>query len=482
MRKFVAVAALVLLASTSVTAQVTQIEIGSRLELFVDGYLIDSMSGAALELHPPTPAETVFTFDKPWEGRYVGYVTVIKDGDRHDAGLYRLYYRGLPVAKADGSNAETTCYAESRDGRAFTRPSLGIFEVEGSRDNNVILSEAAPFSHNFAPFLDTNPAATPEQRYKAVAGTESAGLAGFVSPDGIHWQKLQEKPLITDGKFDSQNVAFWSESEGCYVCYFRTWSEGGWNGYRTVSRSTSPDFVNWSPTVQMDFGGTPPEHLYTNQTRPYVRAPHIYIATAARFMPGRRVISAEQAEQIGSEDTYQGDCSDTVFMTSRGGNKYDRTFMEGFVRPGIGASNWTSRTNYPTYGIVETGPEELSMYVQRHYGQPTHHLQRLTLRTDGFVSVNAPYSGGEMITKPVSFSGARLVINYSTSAAGDIRVELLDKDAKAIPGYALEDADTIIGDEIERPVSWKGKTNLPQGPLRLRFVMKDADLYSIRFL
>jgi len=448
------------------------IDIDSRLELFVDGFLIDSMQGAELKLHPPTPAETVLTFDKPWEGRYVGYVTVIQDGP-----LYRLYYRGMPQAGSDGTSRETTCYAESRDGITFTRPELGICEVNGSKANNVILANAAPFTHNFAPFLDTNPDAKPDQKYKALAGTKKSGLVAFVSPDGLHWQKLREEPVITDGAFDSQNVAFWSESEKCYAAYYRTWA-----GHRTISRATSPDFLDWTAGEQMTFGDTPPEHLYTNQTRPYFRAPHIYLAIAARFMPGRRVITAEQAEKIGSEGTYQGDCSDTVFMTSRGGNAYDRTFMEAFVRPGIGASNWTSRTNYPTYGVISTGSHELSMYVQRHYGQPTHHLQRLVLRTDGFVSVNAPYEGGEMITKPLQFTGNKLIINYATSAAGDIRVELQTPDGKPVAGYTLDDADTIIGDEIERTVSWQGgKTALPDGPLRLRFVLKDADLYSMRF-
>ncbi len=470
-------ATFIVLACTSAIAQVTPLEIGSKLELFVDNYLIDSMSGAELRLHPPTPAETVLTFDKPWEGRHVGYVTVIPDGD-----IFRLYYRGLPTDGGDGTNAETTCYAESRDGLSFTRPNLGIYEIGGSRDNNVILSGEAPFSHNFAPFLDKNPAAPADQRYKALAGSEQSGLVGFVSPDGIHWKKLQDKPMITDGKFDSQNVSFWSETEGCYVCYFRTWSGGGWQGYRTVSRSTSPDFINWSPTVPMDFGATPPEHLYTNQTRPYIRAPHICISTAARFMPGRRVITPEQAEQIGSQGTYQGDCSDTVLITSRGGNKYDRTFMEAFVRPGFGPSNWTSRTNYTGCGIVQTKPEELSMYIQRAYGQPTHHLQRLALRTDGFVSVNAPYAGGEMTTKPLAFTGQKLVINFATSAAGDIRIELMDLDGKPIPGYSIDDADMMIGDEIERSVTWKNQSALPQSPVRLHAVMKDADLYSIRFL
>lgn len=464
--------AAILLTLAALGASAQPIDIGSRLELFVDGFLVDSLQNAELKLHPPTPAETVLTFDRPWEGRYVGYVTVIKDGP-----LYRLYYRGMPEAKSDGTNGETTCYAESRDGISFTRPDLGICEVNGSKQNNVILANAAPFSHNFAPFLDKNPEAKPEQRYKALAGTQKSGLVAFVSPDGLHWQQLREKAVITDGAFDSENVAFWSESEGCYVAYFRTWA-----GYRTISRATSPDFLDWSETQQMTFGDTPHEHLYTNQTRPYFRAPHIYLAIAARFMPGRRVITAEQAEKIGSEGTYQGDCSDTVFMTSRGGTAYDRTFMEAFVRPGIGASNWTSRTNYPAYGVVPTGPHELSMYVQRHYGQPTHHLQRLALRTDGFVSVNAPYEGGEMVTKPLRFSGNKLVINYATSAAGDIRVELQTPEGKPIAGYSIEDADRIIGDEIERAVSWQGgKTGLPEGPLRLRFVLKDADLYSIRF-
>jgi len=461
-------------------AEISVMDMGSRLELFVDGRLIDALEGAQLRLHTPVDAETVLRFDKPWEGRHCGYVTVIKDGD-----LYRLYYRGLPTSGGDGSNSETTCYAESADGLAFTRPNLGLFEVQGTRDNNVILSGMAPLSHNFSPLLDTRPGVPPDERFKALAGTSKSGLIAFVSADGIHWRKLRDEAVITQGAFDSQNVAFWSESEGCYLCYFRTWSEGEYAGIRTVSRTTSDDFVHWSAPKKMTFGPTPLEHLYTNQTKPYFRAPQIYIAIAARFMPGRRVISAAQMEALGGTAEYSGDCSDTVFMSSRGGELYDRTFMESFVRPGIGPENWTSRTNYPTYGVVPTGAAEMSLYIQRNYGQLSHYLQRLKLRTDGFVSVNAPYAGGELRTIPISFSGKRLAINYSTSAAGSLWVELRDYDGKPIPGYTRDDADEIIGDEIERTVTWKGNADvaaLAGKPIRLRFVMKDADLYSIRFL
>jgi hypothetical protein len=456
----------------------TPIDIQDRLELLADSYLIESMTDTTLRLHNPVPREISITFDKPWEGRYCGYATVLKDGD-----TYRLYYRGIPEAGNDGNNAEVTCVAESPDGIAFTRPTLGLFEANGSKDNNIVLANAAPFSHNFAPFLDTRPDCPKEERYKAMAGVSKTGLYGFVSADGYRWTKLNGPLIEHEGEgfsFDSQNVAFWSDAEQAYVCYFRTWR----NGFRTISRRTSPDFRNWGPMEDMSFGNTPREHLYTNQTIPYPRAPHIYVAIAARFMPGRRVVTAEQAKAIGSEGKYAGDCSDTVFMTSRGGSVYDRTFMEGFIRPGIGPSNWTSRTNYPTRGVVQSSDAVMSLYVQRDYGQPTHKLQRLTLRTDGFASVHADYDKGSVTTKPLVFSGSRLVINFSTSAAGSIWAELLTADGKAIDGFRMRECDEIIGDEIGRTVSWKGVSDLSSlagTPVKVRFRMKDADLYSIQF-
>lgn len=460
------------------TSQV--ISIDSRLELFVNSFLIDQMKSTELRLHEPQIGESVLKFDKPWEGLHCGYVTVVQDGD-----LYRLYYRGLPVSGKDGSNDEVTCYTESHDGIEWTRPNLGLFEVKGTRENNVILAGMAPYSHNFSPFLDTRPDVSTEEKYKALAGTSETGLHVFVSPDGIRWKKWLEDPVIRKGAFDSQNVGFWSESEQCYVCYFRTWSEGGYKGIRTVSRSTSTDFLNWSDPESMSFGGTPLEHLYTNQTLPYFRAPHLYIALAARFMPGRRVITAEQMAALGGAKEYSGDISDTVFMTSRGGNVYDRTFMEGFIRPGIGPENWTSRTNYPARGIVPAGRDKIAFYIQRRYGQADHFLQRLVLRTDGFVSVHAPYAGGEMLTKVLKFGGKSLVLNESTSAAGSIRVEIQDETGSPIPGFGLEECHEIIGDEIARVVTWNNGSDvssLAGKPVRLRFLMKDADLYSMRFM
>ncbi|MFV1965698.1 MAG: hypothetical protein ACC628_09775 [Pirellulaceae bacterium] len=454
------------------------INIGDRRELFVDRALIDNLDGARLVLNRLRDEGVVLRLDKPWEGRFCIYTTVIRDGER-----FRCYYRGLPEVDA----AAVTCYAESTDGIHWTKPHLGLVEVDGTKENNVLLADAGPVNHNFSPFLDLRPGVPSSERYKALGGTSpESGLIALVSADGIHWSKLRDEGVIheTGWAFDSQNVAFWSPVEQKYVAYYRKASEG----IRSMARVTSDDFVTWSKPERMIYSdtgtATPSHHLYTNQTHPYFRAPHISIATAARFMPGRQVITPEQAKAIDVDPKYFGDTSDSVFMTTRGGNRYDRTFLGALIRPGIGPENWVSRTNYPALGVVQTGETEMSIYVNQNYGQRTAHLRRYSLRLDGFASARADDSGGELLTLPLIFSGKQLSINFATSAAGGIRVEVQTTDGKPVPGFTADDCREQIGNEIERLVSWKAGTDvsaLAGKPIRLRFVMKDADLYSFRF-
>jgi hypothetical protein len=487
---------LTLLALINLALASPTVDVGAHRELFVDRYLIESMKGAELRLHRPEDRGKVLAFDKPWEGPFCAYVTIIHAAD----GKYQAYYRGTgkPVVIKDGGDNEVVCYAESTDGVHWTKPELTFFPRDGQAATNIILANAAPDAHNFSPALDRKPGVPDEQRYKALAGYHKTGLHAYVSPDGIHWKRLLDKPVITkedagfvEGKgtgivFDSQNVVFWSDLESKYVCFYRSYKDG----IRRISRVESSDFVTWAKPTLMEYrredgSSAPVEHLYTSQTHPYFRAPHIYVSTAARFMPGRKVLSDEQAAAIGIHPKYFNDTSDAVLMTNRNGsNTFDRTFLSAFVAPGIGAENWTSRTNYPALNVVQTGPTEMSVYVNQNYGQPTSHLRRYSLRLDGFASVRAEYDGGEMITRPVTFKGSKIFVNFATSAYGGIKVELLDAaENKPIPGFALDDSMELIGNEVERAVTWKGGdlTSLVGRPVRLRFVMKDADLYALRF-
>jgi hypothetical protein len=461
------------------------LNIGSRRELFVDNLLIDRLDGASLKLQTPQPGGVAVSFgaaEGDVDSPRSGYTTVLKDGD-----TYRLYYRGRGYERTPRGYESLTCYAESSDGVNWTKPDLGLFEVDGSKHNNVVLADGWQFS----PFLDTRPGVPPEERYKGNARHED-GLKGYFSADGIHWTQSTGDVMVPNAlgnHFDAQTAMFWSEAEGCYVMYARH-NEGG---KRATARSTSPDFAVWSEQIPMTYSDTgtttPSEHLYINQTHPYFRAPDIYVSLPARIFFDRRTLTpAEEAFNAQAQDSrvgHSGDCSDGVLMTSRPGTDlYDFTFMESFIRPGIGESNWQSRDNYPALGVVQTGPAEMSLFVNRDTGQSTAYLERMTLRLDGFSSLNAPYVGGEMTTKPFTFAGNELEINYATSAAGGIRVELQDEAGVPIPGYGAQDCRELIGDEIERTVAWESGSSVGElagKAVRLRFVMKDADMYSFRF-
>jgi hypothetical protein len=126
--------------------------------------------------------------------------------------------------------------------------------------------------------------------------------------------------------------------------------------------------------------------------------------------------------------------------------------------------------------------------LSRAGGAPTTEMDgisRLVIRKDGFVSAQASYAGGQFLTPLLTFAGDELVLNIDTSAAGQLQVEILDEENKPIPGYTLEDCDQIYtANEINRAVQWNGKSSvgaLSGKPIRLRFVMRDADLYAFQF-
>ena len=303
------------------------IEIGSRRELLLDDYLIESMENLEFRLHSPQSRERVLVFDKPWEnGPYCDYVTVFQDGE-----LYRMYYAGHLDAPGNfGGENQVACYAESRDGIRWTKPVLGIVNHGGSKENNIVLRGQA--CHNFTPFLDTRPGVPTDQKYKGVGGNPRPEL--FVSGDAIHWRKVGEVSI--PGGFDSQNVIFWDGLQKQYVFYFRI----GEHGRRHIARSTSPDFLTWSEGRSIELGETPREHLYTNATTPYFRAPHLYLAFPMRLIGGRSPLVPVPRNNV----------CDAVFMFSRDGLSFSRRYMQAFMRPGPDPRIWTKHSIMIAWG------------------------------------------------------------------------------------------------------------------------------------
>lgn len=432
-------------------------KVGSRLEPFVDDHLIDRLVGSArLEVQQPEPKELVFTADKPWEGNTSAYYTLFQDGDR-----YRMYYRGAHFDESTKKEAhrEVTCYAESRDGIHWNRPELGLFEFDGSKRNNIVWD--GPGTHNFTPFLDTNPACPPDAKYKALAGEGRPGLSAFKSADGIHWSRMNEAPVITKGAFDSQNLAFWHGHAGIYREYHREFRV-----IRDIMTGTSADFLNWTDPVFITIAGAPRQHLYTNAIMPYFRAPHILIGFPTRFLP--------EHEQV-----------EPTFMASRDGYSF-RRYEEAVIPRTAPKDRDGNRSNYMTWGLLQLPGHngELSVYgTEAYYTGPGSRVRRFAYRLDGFVALHAGSEAGEAITRPIRFDGSRLVLNARTNPSGTIRVELQDADGVPLTGFRASEAKAFQGDQTALTVSWPDGelASLAGRAVRLRFLLENADLFSFRF-
>ena len=420
------------------------------------------------------------------------------------------------------------------DGVHWVRPDLGLVEFNGSNRNNIVLIESEDSGFRlsaFAPFKDANPNCAPDATYKTwVVGKASRrghgrnvpdGLHVLKSSDGLHWTPMSDGPVLADGLLDSQNLAFWDKVRGEYREYHRNEfrpTETGEEPYaaqqvngehgaslrgsrygRDIRTSTSKDFIHWSEPEYVNYAQGRTHELYTSKITPYFRAPHIFVGFPTRYIHRFWSDAIEDLPEL--EDRrrradvslrYGSALTDGMFMSSRDGQTFN-LWPESFIRPGLRSQdNWTYGDNFANWGLVTTesklrgAPDEISIYTLEGYwrgGSTT--LLRHTLRIDGFASVQAPMSGGEIVTKPLIFEGRELVLNFSASAAGSIRVEILrDHMDMRVEGFTLDACVEVLGDDLERVVRWAGRRNLGKlagVPVRLRFMLKDADLYSLRF-
>ncbi len=203
----------------------------------------------------------------------------------------------------------------------------------------------------------------------------------------------------------------------------------------------------------------PNEHLYTPCTQPYFRAPQIYIAMPTRFMDRR------------------GAATDILFMTTRGGNQYDREFTQSFIRPGLSKDGWENRANYAAIGIHQTSDTHLSMFLTGG--------RRYTLRAGWFRFGGVLLSGGELITKPLTFTGKRLEINYRHQRRWPDTSRTSERQRRTLPGLDARRLRTDLGRPRflhREPEDRRRRHRMLAGQaVRLRVEMSDADLFSIRF-
>ena len=479
------------------------IEIGSDRQVFWDDALVDREKTSAFHrVLPPVKKECCFWFDQPNELFSISYPCIVQDGKG-----YKMYYQ--PWYEQGG--VPSVCVIESTDGLNWHRPHLNIFPGHDLQENNIVIERV---KDGCFVFYDSNPACPASEKYKAVGvasipypdGETKSALCCYVSADGYHF--TLSHPMTRFGTFDSLNTAFWDGER--YVCYLRsfhniagvdddavlTYSEiysriKDWQRIRRdVRMMTSPDFRTWSVPERIRFDDEYDYPLYTNNVEKYARAP-MYIGFPVRYCErpewtdNIRQMTGYETKKKATErlESRTGRVStDCIFMCSRDGKSWHR-YNEAFLTPGYeDEHNWIYGDCYLAYGLIDSGKEYYHLYtIDRHFsfGCPRP-LNRYEIRKDGFACMMA---GGEeeiLTTVPLVFSGNTLHLNFATSAFGSIFVRVLDEDGNALGEESIE----VFGDNVDRRVVFREGFSLRALaglPVRLRFRMRDAKLFSMWF-
>jgi len=529
----------------SIGAAEEYLRIGSEKQVFVgpwtedgrDGYLVESMTNVAMTVNEArVTGERLLVVDKPWEGstnkepQFDVRQFVLKDGD-----TFRMYYSALPTYPNywEVPNGRILCYAESTDGIHWTKPNLGLCTWDGSKENNIILPhddlDILCSEYEGATVFIDPVAASKDEKYKMLVKMTPApmkfyknhrrlpkGQYAFVSADGIRW-KLKSPRKVNPAASDTQLSVFWDERIAKYVAYTRMkpYYPDRKIRIRQVGRMVSDDFVHWGKETSVlapdksDWEGSPPKLLrvsiYGGNISKYTESPNIYLALPSLFYhwkyDRKRTYTKRKDPSKGNEEREEpkGKVSyhvapatmDVQLATSRDGIHWNRSPQRRpFIRLGPEGSFW-SKVIFPGADFIRV-KDELWIYFgaldvshSEERASVNGARGRAVLRLDGFISADAAYTGGELTTKPLIFSGSKLQLNVDTSAGGVVKMEIQDKDGAPINVFTEAVADEINGNYIRIFARWQGSTDvssLAGKPVRLRFVMRDAKLYSFQFL
>ncbi len=485
---------LLILATLAASAQ-DPIVVDSTKQLFLDDHLIARMDNITRTIHAVTKSEhnPILWPTEAWEGKVaIVYGSVLRDGDR-----YRMWYHG-------GSGVS---YAESEDGIVWTKPALGLHEIDGNDTNILIDRNAAEGAQNYLPYFyelfgvhKDEYADDPNARYvmgylsiqrdysgpseDPFHGGQRRGLGVATSPDGIHWSLTNS--WATDAICDGGTYWMVDPATNNYVLFGRTkftppdllaaWGSDPWvEQYywgRAVARVESPDFLDWSFTapasapvvMTADTNDPPGTEIYSMNVFPYEG---LYIGLVQMFY------NREDACYL-----------DIQLAVSRDGVSFTRVGDRTSFIPVGPVGEWdrfnTSVANNPPIRVGDDLRFYFGGRTYRHSpyqgddkGEPGGGIGFGTIPIDRFMSLDAPSSGGVVETQPVRLTSKDLRLNVE-SRFGEVLVELVDPDT----GETLARSHPITEDSLDAAVHWEDRSTTPDRPVRIRFTLKNARLYA----
>jgi len=434
----------------------------------------------------------------PWEGSSIHITSILEEDG---------------ILKAWGNCAGGDCYLESKDGYEWERPTLGLVEYQGSKENNLI-----PQRPPGQVFVDP----TSEERYKCIWTEEGVltkedleafkikypdrwgprvyrevdGIAhivcvfGWTSKDGFHWNRLPEPVLMEH--CDSYNIAYYDTRFKKYVAYVRTWNalerapslpveEGRWdywlpNARRSIARAETEDFSKFPRSEMVLEPGpemAPTDGLYYN---------------CFTWVPGGpdQLLMFPAIRHLHDDTT-------TIAMAVTANGKNWHWAPEGRELIETGPyGRWDGGCIWPHPPLFERGDGSFALRIRgdnfpHKYPRGLRKIEHgLAVWPHGrIMALEAPVKG-EFATVAIVPKGTKLYINALTKRSGSIRVAVQKgfRGASLLEGRDFRDCIPIVGDQPHTLVRWKDAEDLGVAsgePVILLFQMEQASIFALEF-
>ncbi len=460
------------------------VKIDSRHQLFVDDYLVKSLSGLEREYHKLQryPGNPIYT--APPKGMAMLFYVM-----RDESGLFRLWHQvhGLYYTDSQGNQRRhPTCYIESDDGLHWRASQLGVVEANGSTENNYVFEKSLEGMF-YEPWEQD-----PSRRYKGLAHMEPGndnnqpepieGYWLYTSPDGIHWTRARQDPVA------SSNLGYKMPQTGIgdtssfrydpvlskYICNAKFVLPGK---YRAYGICESDDLIHWTaPRMMFYRDEQDPEKMQF-----YAHITFNYESMWFGLIKTMVIIPTEKGNWKHCE---------LQLSVSRDGRNFSRIPDRSPILP-VPESLDAWDMDYPCVpsGVPIRVGNELWFYYSdwRDYRRmdveerTAGALGLATLRLDGFASLNAGDEPGTVVTRPLTFDGKRLLVNAEVDEGGYVKAELRTVWGEVVEPYSLANCQPVTDDVFEGRITWAAADTLQRPAktsLRLAFELKNAKLYS----
>jgi hypothetical protein len=374
----------------------------------------------------------------------------------------------------------TICYATSQDGLAWERPVLDV----NPGTNQVLPPDLTPDSWTVVPDWD---AQDPQQKYKLFLRPPGGQMPGvsMTSPDGIHWTHR-----VPTGDTGDRSTMFYNPFRKKWVYSLRS-------GFRGRSRDywEADDFlagakwelggpVVWAAADRDD----PPDPEIGDPAQLYNLDAVAYESLLLGMFEIHRGPKNEDCMKAGLPKV-----TELNFAYSRDGFHWHRPDRRAHI-PAERRDVWDRAYVQSLGNVCTVRGDKLWIYYTGFQGDANkvggNWLQNgmydrgatgvALLRRDGFASLDAGAEPATLTTRPVTFSGSRVFVNAAT-AAGELRVEILDEAGGPLAPFTLENCRPIRADSTLEPVAWSGAQDasaLRGKPVRFRFTLRDGSLYA----